>query len=129
MFNHGINIIGLWIVVELIERQFGTRKMSELGGLAQKAPALAILLVIVALCVRTPLVNAAVVIGAPTNVPVDVSTALLPLPSKLVTVLLLASWAVIVMLKDEPAVVVEGAAILKCAKTSAIGVTVALFPA
>src|SRR5690606_41775270 len=25
MFNHGINIIGLWIIVELIERQFGTR--------------------------------------------------------------------------------------------------------
>ena len=49
MFNHGINIIGMWIVVELIERQFKTRKMSELGGLAQKAPALAILLVIVAL--------------------------------------------------------------------------------
>ncbi|HZH95181.1 MAG TPA: NADH-quinone oxidoreductase subunit M, partial [Flavisolibacter sp.] len=38
MFNHGINIIGLWIVVELIERQFGTRKLSELGGIAQKAP-------------------------------------------------------------------------------------------
>jgi NADH-quinone oxidoreductase subunit M len=59
MFNHGINIIGLWIVVEIIERQFGTRKMSELGGLAQKAPALAILLVIVALAnVALPLTNA-----------------------------------------------------------------------
>lgn len=59
MFNHGINIIGLWIVVELIERQFHTRKMSELGGLAQKAPALAILLVVVALAnVALPLTNA-----------------------------------------------------------------------
>ncbi len=59
MFNHGINIIGLWIVVELIERQFKTRKMSELGGLAQKAPALAILLVIVSLAnVALPLTNA-----------------------------------------------------------------------
>jgi NADH-quinone oxidoreductase subunit M len=58
MFNHGINIIGLWIVVELIERQFGTRKLSELGGVAQKAPALAILLVIVALGnVALPLTN------------------------------------------------------------------------
>ncbi|MBI2729465.1 MAG: NADH-quinone oxidoreductase subunit M [Sphingobacteriales bacterium] len=58
MFNHGINIIGLWIVIELTERQFGTRKMSELGGLAQKAPALAILLVIVALAnVALPLTN------------------------------------------------------------------------
>lgn len=59
MFNHGINIIGLWIVVELIERQFGTRKMSELGGIAQKAPALAISLVIIALAnVALPLTNA-----------------------------------------------------------------------
>lgn len=59
MFNHGINIIALWIVVELIESQFGTRKMSELGGLAQKAPALAILLVIVSLAnVALPLTNA-----------------------------------------------------------------------
>jgi NADH-quinone oxidoreductase subunit M len=59
MFNHGINIIGMWIVVELIERQFKTRKMSELGGLAQKAPALSVLLVIVALAnVALPLTNA-----------------------------------------------------------------------
>jgi NADH-quinone oxidoreductase subunit M len=59
MFNHGVNIIGLWIVVELIERQFGTRKLSELGGLAQKAPAMAILFVIVALAnIALPLTNA-----------------------------------------------------------------------
>lgn len=59
MFNHGINIIGLWIVVELIERQFGTRKLSELGGIAQKAPALTTLLVIVAMAnISLPLTNA-----------------------------------------------------------------------
>lgn len=59
MFNHGINVIGLWIVVELIERQFKTRKISELGGLAQKAPGLTILLVVVALAnVALPLTNA-----------------------------------------------------------------------
>jgi len=58
MFNHGINIIGLWIVVELIERQFGTRKLSELGGIAQKAPGLTALLVAVALAnVALPLTN------------------------------------------------------------------------
>lgn len=58
MFNHGINIIGLWIVIELIERQFGTRKLSELGGLAQKAPAMAILFVIIALAnIALPLTN------------------------------------------------------------------------
>ena len=59
LFNHGINIIGLWIVVELIERQFGTRKLSQLGGIAQKAPALAILLVVVAFAnISLPLTNA-----------------------------------------------------------------------
>ncbi len=59
MFNHGINILGLWIVVNCIEQQFGTRKMSQLGGLAQKAPGLAILLVVIALAnVALPLTNA-----------------------------------------------------------------------
>jgi NADH-quinone oxidoreductase subunit M len=59
MFSHGINILGLWIVVDLIERQFGTRKISELGGLAQKAPGLAILLMVVALAnIALPLTNA-----------------------------------------------------------------------
>ncbi len=59
LFNHGINIIGLWIVVELVERKTGTRKISELGGLAQKAPVLAIFLVVVALAnIALPLTNA-----------------------------------------------------------------------
>lgn len=59
MFSHGINIIALWIVVEWIERRFNTRKMSELGGLAQKAPTMAIMLVIIALAnVALPLTNA-----------------------------------------------------------------------
>jgi NADH-quinone oxidoreductase subunit M len=58
MFNHGINILGMWIVVNIIEQKFGTRKMSELGGLAQKAPGLAILLVVVALAnIALPLTN------------------------------------------------------------------------
>lgn len=59
LFSHGINIIGLWIVIELIEKQFGTRKISELGGLAQKAPVMAILFVIIALAnIALPLTNA-----------------------------------------------------------------------
>ena len=58
MFSHGINIIGMWIVVALIEKQFGTRKMSELGGIAQKAPSLAIFFVVVALAnIALPLTN------------------------------------------------------------------------
>ena len=59
MFSHGINIIGLWMVVEIIERRYGTRKISDLGGLAQKAPALATLLVIIVLAnIALPLTNA-----------------------------------------------------------------------
>ena len=59
MFNHGINIIGLWIVVYLIEKQFNTRKISELGGLAGKAPVLTTLLVIITLAnIALPLTNA-----------------------------------------------------------------------
>jgi NADH-quinone oxidoreductase subunit M len=59
MFNHGINVIGLWIVADAIEQQVGTRKFSELGGLAQKAPTLAILLVVMALAnIALPLTNA-----------------------------------------------------------------------
>lgn len=58
MFAHGINIIGLWIVVDVIEHQTGTRKFSELGGLAQKAPTLAILFVIMAFAnIALPLTN------------------------------------------------------------------------
>jgi NADH-quinone oxidoreductase subunit M len=59
MFNHGINVIGLWIVANAIEQQLHTRKFSELGGLAQTSPVLAILLVVMALAnVALPLTNA-----------------------------------------------------------------------
>lgn len=58
MFNHGINVIGLWIIVGQIEKQFGTGKISQLGGMAQKAPALSILLVIFSLAnIALPLTN------------------------------------------------------------------------
>jgi len=47
------------VVADLIERKTGTRKISQLGGLAQKAPGLAILLVVVALAnIALPLTNA-----------------------------------------------------------------------
>ncbi|MEP6711675.1 MAG: NADH-quinone oxidoreductase subunit M [Ferruginibacter sp.] len=59
MFNHGINIIGLWIVIELIERKTGVKNISQLGGVAQKAPVLTIFLVIIALAnIALPLTNA-----------------------------------------------------------------------
>ena len=59
MFSHGINIIGMWIVIDLIEKQTGTRKISMLGGIAHKAPGLTILLVVIALAnIALPLTNA-----------------------------------------------------------------------
>jgi NADH-quinone oxidoreductase subunit M len=59
MFSHGINIIGLWLVVDIIESRTGIRKMSQLGGLAQKSPWLAIMLVVIALAnIALPLTNA-----------------------------------------------------------------------
>lgn len=59
MFNHGMNIIGLWVIVEILEKKFGTRKLSELGGLAQKAPVMAMLFVVIALAnIALPLTNA-----------------------------------------------------------------------
>jgi NADH-quinone oxidoreductase subunit M len=59
MFSHGINIIGLWIVIDLVEKQTGIRKISQLSGIAHKAPVLTIMLVIIALAnIALPLTNA-----------------------------------------------------------------------
>lgn len=59
MFSHGVNVIGLWIVANAIEQTIGTRKLSELGGLAQKDASLAIFFVILAFAnVALPLTNA-----------------------------------------------------------------------
>ena len=59
MFNHGINIIGLWIVLDLLEKQTGVKHISKLSGIAHKAPVLTILLVIIALAnIALPLTNA-----------------------------------------------------------------------
>jgi len=59
MFSHGINIIGLWIVIEMIEKQTGVKNMSQLGGVAHKAPVLTIMLVIIAFAnIALPLTNA-----------------------------------------------------------------------
>lgn len=59
MFSHGINIIGMWIVVDTLERQTGIKNISQLGGVAHKAPVLTIFLVIIALAnIALPLTNA-----------------------------------------------------------------------
>lgn len=58
LFSHGINVLGLWIVADIIEQQAGTRSMQQMGGLAKKQPVLAILLVGFALAnIALPLTN------------------------------------------------------------------------
>ncbi|HTB52416.1 MAG TPA: NADH-quinone oxidoreductase subunit M [Ferruginibacter sp.] len=59
MFSHGINIIALWIVIDLIEKQTGVRKISQLSGVAHQMPVLTILLVVIAFAnIALPLTNA-----------------------------------------------------------------------
>mgnify|MGYP000046805895 CR=1 FL=1 len=59
MFSHGINIMALWIVADLIEKQTGVTKIADLGGIAKKAPKLTVFLVIAAFAnIALPLTNA-----------------------------------------------------------------------
>ena len=58
MFNHGINITGLWLIVSMVEQRWGTRDMAKLGGMAITAPLMAICLVIISLAnIALPLTN------------------------------------------------------------------------
>lgn len=58
MFNHGINITGIWVVISMIENRWGTRDMTKLGGMATSAPKMAIAFVIISLAsVALPLTN------------------------------------------------------------------------
>ena len=59
MFNHGINIVALWVVADIIEKQTGVYKISELGGIATKAPVLSVFFVVAAMAnIALPLTNA-----------------------------------------------------------------------
>ena len=58
MFNHGINITGMWLIVSMIENRWGTRDMTKLGGMATSAPKMAVALVIISLAsIALPLTN------------------------------------------------------------------------
>jgi NADH-quinone oxidoreductase subunit M len=49
----------MWVVVDILERQTGVKNISQLGGVAHKAPVLTIFLVIIALAnIALPLTNA-----------------------------------------------------------------------
>lgn len=58
MFNHGINITGMWLLVGMMEKRWGTRDMTKMGGMASIAPQMAIALVVISLAnVALPLTN------------------------------------------------------------------------
>lgn len=58
MFNHGINITGMWLIVSMIEQRYHTRNLRELGGMAGQAPFMATALVIIAFAnIALPLTN------------------------------------------------------------------------
>jgi NADH-quinone oxidoreductase subunit M len=58
MISHGINIVGLFIIIDIIERKYKTRDMNELGGLARSNPWLGIFFMIIVLgTVALPLTN------------------------------------------------------------------------
>jgi NADH-quinone oxidoreductase subunit M len=58
MISHGINIVGLFIIIDIIERRFGSRFIHDLGGISRSVPALGIILMIIMLgTIALPLTN------------------------------------------------------------------------
>lgn len=58
MVVHGINIVGLFYIIDLIERSTGSRQLTELGGIASKSPSFAAMALIIILgSIAVPLTN------------------------------------------------------------------------
>lgn len=58
MLNHGINVVGMFFVLDIIIRRLGTREIASMGGIAKSAPQLAITFLIILLgTVALPLTN------------------------------------------------------------------------
>ena len=58
MVVHGINIVGIFYIIDLIEQSTGTRNLSELGGIASKSPIFSVLSFIIILgSISVPLTN------------------------------------------------------------------------
>ena len=58
MLNHGINVVGMFFIADIIIRRMSTRDLSLLGGIAKPAPKLAIGFLIILLgTVALPLTN------------------------------------------------------------------------
>ena len=58
MLVHGINIVALFYIIELIERRLNTREISQLGGIKNRAPMFSALFMIIMLgTIALPLTN------------------------------------------------------------------------
>nr|WP_294941018.1 NADH-quinone oxidoreductase subunit M [uncultured Mucilaginibacter sp.] len=58
MISHGINVVGMFFIWDIISRRLGTRDISKLGGIAKVAPHFAIAFLIIVLgTVALPLTN------------------------------------------------------------------------
>lgn len=58
MFNHGINVVALFFLIDVIEKRYGTRWMDELGGVAGQMKRFSVLFMIILLgSVGLPLTN------------------------------------------------------------------------
>ncbi len=58
MLSHGVNVVGMFFIVDIIQRKMKTRNLAELGGLANNSPIFTILFMIVLLAsIALPLTN------------------------------------------------------------------------
>ena len=59
LFNHGINVIGMWAFVYVLETYFEVTELNKMSGLAKKYPTFSILTIIIILAnIAFPLTNA-----------------------------------------------------------------------
>ena len=59
MLAHGVNVVGLFYIADILIKKFGTKDLSKMGGLATKAPFLAVLFMIISVgTMAVPLTNA-----------------------------------------------------------------------
>jgi NADH-quinone oxidoreductase subunit M len=49
LFSHGVNVIGLFIAVDIIQKRFSTRDLQSLGGIAKLTPAFSVLFLVLVL--------------------------------------------------------------------------------
>lgn len=58
MVNHGLSVVGLFFIIDILQERTATRNLSELGGLASKTPRLATMFLIILMgAVGLPLTN------------------------------------------------------------------------